>query len=36
MGNPEEVTKAVTFLASDDSNYITGIELIVDCGMAQI
>jgi enoyl-[acyl-carrier-protein] reductase (NADH) len=30
MGNPEEVAKAVTFLASDDSSYITGIELFVD------
>ena len=36
MGNPEEVAKAATFLASDDSSYITGIELFVDGGMAQI
>jgi enoyl-[acyl-carrier-protein] reductase (NADH) len=36
MGNPEEVAKAVAFLASDDSSYITGIELFVDGGVAQI
>jgi NAD(P)-dependent dehydrogenase (short-subunit alcohol dehydrogenase family) len=36
MGNPEEVAKAVAFLASDDSSYITGIELFVDGGIAQI
>jgi NAD(P)-dependent dehydrogenase (short-subunit alcohol dehydrogenase family) len=36
MGNPDEVAKAVSFLASDDSSYITGIELFVDGGVAQI
>ena len=36
MGSPDEVAKAVSFLASDDSSYITGIELFVDGGMAQI
>jgi NAD(P)-dependent dehydrogenase (short-subunit alcohol dehydrogenase family) len=36
MGNPDEVAKAVSFLASDDSSYIAGIELFVDGGMAQI
>jgi NAD(P)-dependent dehydrogenase (short-subunit alcohol dehydrogenase family) len=36
MGNPDEVAKAVAFLASDDSSYITGIELFVDGGRAQI
>jgi NAD(P)-dependent dehydrogenase (short-subunit alcohol dehydrogenase family) len=35
MGNPDEVAKAVSFLESDDSSYITGIELFVD-GVAQI
>jgi NAD(P)-dependent dehydrogenase (short-subunit alcohol dehydrogenase family) len=36
MGSPDEVAKAVSFLASDDSSYITGIELFVDGGIAQI
>lgn len=36
FGNSDEVARAVSFLASDDSNYITGIELCVDGGMAQI
>ena len=36
MGTPDEVAKVVTFLASDESSYITGIELFVDGGAAQI
>ena len=36
MGNHDEVVKDVSFLALDNSSYITGIELSVDGGMAQI
>jgi NAD(P)-dependent dehydrogenase (short-subunit alcohol dehydrogenase family) len=36
MGSPDEVAKVVSFLASDDSSFVTGIELFVDGGMAQI
>jgi NAD(P)-dependent dehydrogenase (short-subunit alcohol dehydrogenase family) len=36
VGTPDEIAKAVVFLASDDSSYINGIELFVDGGMAQI
>jgi NAD(P)-dependent dehydrogenase (short-subunit alcohol dehydrogenase family) len=36
LGAPDEIAKAVVFLACDDSSYITGTELFVDGGMAQV
>lgn len=36
MGQPDEIAKAVAFLASDDASYVAGVELFVDGGMVQI
>ena len=36
MGRPEEIATAALFLASSDSSFVTGIELFVDGGAAQI
>jgi NAD(P)-dependent dehydrogenase (short-subunit alcohol dehydrogenase family) len=36
VGTSDEIAKAVVFLASDDSSYISGVELFVDGGFAQI
>lgn len=36
FGTPDEIAKAVVFLASDDAGYVTGAELFVDGGFAQV
>ncbi len=36
VGDPDEIAKAVVFLASDDSSYVAGVELFVDGGMVQV
>jgi NAD(P)-dependent dehydrogenase (short-subunit alcohol dehydrogenase family) len=36
VGNPDEIARAVVFLASDDASFVTGAELFVDGGEAQV
>lgn len=36
LGKPDEIAKAIVFLASDDSSFVTGTELFVDGGFAQV
>ena len=36
LGRPDDVAGAVSFLASDDASFITGAELFVDGGLAQV
>jgi len=36
LGTPDEIAQAVIFLASDDASYVTGTELFVDGGFAQV
>jgi hypothetical protein len=36
FGTADEIAKAIVFLSSDDAGYITGAELFVDGGFAQV
>ena len=36
MGSPDEIARAALFLASNDSSFVMGVELVVDGGVAQL
>jgi NAD(P)-dependent dehydrogenase (short-subunit alcohol dehydrogenase family) len=36
VGTPQEIAKVALFLASDNSSFVTGVELFVDGGAAQV
>ncbi|MBY0460485.1 MAG: SDR family oxidoreductase, partial [Gemmataceae bacterium] len=36
FGEPDDIARAVAFLASDEAAYITGVELNIDGGLGQL